>query len=429
MKRLFFISLVCLSFLAIVPARGLASEVADLQKKIADINTERQKLLEEQKQLQIQIDEAAKQGQSLSGTIKTLEASKKKIDNDLKVTQSSINAANLTIQKLTLTIGEKERQVDIHTEAIAEGVRRLYGYDKTSFLASMLTEKNLNDLWQDQSNLIGLEDTLNNEISALKSAELELNKEKDQKLAKKSELSGLQKQLSGQKQTVLETQTAKAKLLLDTKSQEAAYQKLLAQKIAQEKQFEDMLFQFESELKVALNPSSFPGATHSILAWPVDKVRVTQQFGKTADSGRLYASGTHNGADFGVPIGSAIHAVRKGVIRAQGNTDEQKGCYSYGRWILVEHDNGLSTIYGHLSSSIASTGQSVNTGDIIGYSGGTPGAYGSGYSTGPHLHLGLYATQAVKVAQYSTSINCKNTVIPLAPPEGYLDPLAYMPAL
>ncbi len=429
MNKLLVTSLVCLLLLGGMPLRSFADEVSDLQQKIADTQKQRAALLEEQKQLQVQIDEAQRQGKNLSSTIKTLEASKKKIDNDLKLTQSSINAANLTIQKLNLTIEEKEHQVSIHTKAIADGMRKLLTYDNGTLLSTMLSEKNLADAWQDQSNLTDLEDTLQKEIVALKNAQNELTKEKDQKLAKKSELSGLQKQLSGQKQTVVQTQSAQSKLLQDTKSQEAAYQKLLADNIARQKQFENMLFEFESQLKVSVNKSAFPTATHSVLAWPLDRIKITQQFGKTADSGRLYSSGTHNGADFGTPVGSAVHAVRQGVIKAQGNTDEQKGCYSYGRWILVEHDNGLSTIYGHLSASIVATGQTVKTGDVIGYSGGVPGAYGSGYSTGPHLHLGLYATQAIRVEQYSTSINCKGVSIPLSPPQGYLDPLAYMPGL
>jgi len=152
-------------------------------------------------------------------------------------------------------------------------------------------------------------------------------------------------------------------------------------------------------------------------------------FGKTTDSGRLYASGTHDGVDFGTPVGSAVHAVRQGVIKGMGNTDEEKSCYSYGRWILIEHDNGLSTIYGHLSASIVTVGEQVIDGQIIGYSGGSPGAFGSGYSTGPHLHLGLYATQAVNIQIFSKSLHCQLVSIPIAPPNGYLDPLAYLPAI
>ena len=81
------------------------------------------------------------------------------------------------------------------------------------------------------------------------------------------------------------------------------------------------------------------------------------------------------------------------MIVGTGNTDEPRGCYSYGKWILIKHENGLSTLYAHLSLIKVNAGETVNTGDIIGYSGNT------GYSTGPHLHLTVYATQGVKIVR------------------------------
>jgi len=104
-------------------------------------------------------------------------------------------------------------------------------------------------------------------------------------------------------------------------------------------------------------------------------------------------------------------------------------CGSYGRWVLIKHNNGLTSVYAHLSASIVEVGQSLKTGDIIGYSGGTPGVNGSGYSTGPHLHLGLFASQGVEIRQFTTSKHCKHTFVPIADLRAYLDPLAYLPSL
>jgi murein DD-endopeptidase MepM/ murein hydrolase activator NlpD len=103
--------------------------------------------------------------------------------------------------------------------------------------------------------------------------------------------------------------------------------------------------------------------------------------------------------------------------------DAQKGCYSYGKWILIDHDNGLSTLYAHLSVMSVSAGDKVNAGQIIGYAGAT------GYSTGPHLHFTVFDRDAVQVSQFTWSIGCKNTKVPYAPYEAYLDPLEYLPKL
>ena len=65
------------------------------------------------------------------------------------------------------------------------------------------------------------------------------------------------------------------------------------------------------------------------------------------------------------------------------------GRLQYGRYVMIEHDNNLSTLYAHLSRTIVANGDIVQQGQVIGYSGNT------GYAFGPHLHLGVYWTPSV----------------------------------
>jgi murein DD-endopeptidase MepM/ murein hydrolase activator NlpD len=422
-------SIVLLSAFFVMPFLSHADTNAELQQKIQDAQTQRAALQAEQVKLQAQLTALGSQKNTLQGAVSSLDATKKKLANDIALTQNKISASNLNIQSLQNSISTKEDQVAIHQKAINTTLQQINDQDKNTMITDLLNNQDITSLWTDQGNLADLETRLGSEINALQDEQTVLNKEKDLKEKTKQDLVTLQTQLGGQKKVVEQTQATKTTLLTQTKNQEAQYQKLLADNIAREKKFEADLFSFEAALKVNVDQSKIPEASNSVLNWPLKKIIVTQQFGKTSSSGRLYASGTHNGVDFGTPVGTPVMAVRSGVIAGQGNTDLAKGCYSYGRWILIQHDNGLSTIYGHLTATLVQTGQSVKTGDVIGYSGGMPGGDGAGYSTGPHLHLGLYATQAVKIEQYTTSIGCKGTSIPIAPPEGYLDPLAYLPTL
>lgn len=87
----------------------------------------------------------------------------------------------------------------------------------------------------------------------------------------------------------------------------------------------------------------------------------------------------HTGVDFGVPVGTSVAAAAAGVCIS---TSAMSG---YGNVVLIDHGNGLATLYAHLSRPACSVGQRVSAGQVIAYSGNT------GNSTGPHLHFEVRA--------------------------------------
>jgi murein DD-endopeptidase MepM/ murein hydrolase activator NlpD len=176
-------------------------------------------------------------------------------------------------------------------------------------------------------------------------------------------------------------------------------------------------------LKILIDPKSLPSTGKGVLGWPLDKIIITQYFGTTAFSTQnpqVYNGKGHTGIDLGASIGTRIKASQNGIVAGTGDTDLIRGCYSYGKWVMIKHPNGLSTLYGHLSAITMKTGQEVTMGDTVGYSGNT------GYSTGPHLHFGVYATAGVRIQPLANSKGCRNAVVPLADPSAYLNPLSYL---
>ena len=433
MKRRFLIILSLALYCLLPTAYSYAANPSDLERQIEKVRQEREVLIEEQKKLQTELEAVNKESQTLGSAVKSLDATKLKLSKDISITQSRITSTDLTIRSLENSMSEKERQMMAHRKAIAEALSKLSEYDNRPLVLSLLSSSELSDLWRDKSQLDSLNIRLEEEIGALRETRKILSQEKLKKEKVKEEQESLKGQLSGQKLVVEENKKAKEKLLAETKNKEAEYQKLLAANIASQKQFEDDLFRLESELKITLDPSLIPPERHSILSWPLDQIYVTDPFG-------VLKRRVHNGVDFRASMGTPVKAVFSGVITGTGNTDEKNAqfkragrpvCVSYGQWILIKHDNGLSTVYAHLSGSIVRAGQSVKTGEIIGYSGGMPGVNGSGYSTGPHLHLGLFASQGVEIRQLTNSKGgCKETFMPIARgSEAYLDPLAYLPVL
>ena len=106
--------------------------------------------------------------------------------------------------------------------------------------------------------------------------------------------------------------------------------------------------------------------------WPVDGP-ITGSFGERIDP--FNGEGAfHSGVDIGSSYGAQIIAPADGIVTF---TDVMGG---YGKAIMIDHGNGVSTRYGHLSGFAVTAGQRVHRGDVIGYVGE------SGRSTGPHLH-------------------------------------------
>ncbi len=371
---------------------------------------------------QLELQQIGGEKNTLQTAIRSLELSRNKLQTDISKTEAQIGKAESTLKKLGLeidTLGKKEQEAK---QAIESSIRTISELENESPVEAFLSTGTLTEFWRAAEEASKLNASLYNHVQKIHEIRGDLRVKHTETEKEKESLLSLKKNLSGQKVSIDSTKKEKDTLLSQTKNKEAEYQKVIEDKLFQKKAFEIALFDTEAKLKIALDPKTFPTAQPSILSWPLTNVRITQLFGSTADSKRLYKSGTHNGVDFGVPDGTPILAALGGRVTAIGNTDGG-GCYSYGKWILVGHDNGLSTMYAHLSSHAVKQGDLVTTGGTIGYSGRT------GYATGPHLHFTVYATQGMRVQQYTSSINCKHATIPIADPTAYLDPMDYLPSL
>lgn len=98
---------------------------------------------------------------------------------------------------------------------------------------------------------------------------------------------------------------------------------------------------------------------------PASNVKLTQSY-------RLF----HPAVDLAAPLGTEIRPILPGIV-----IHTQKSRFDYGNAIIVDHGNGITSLYAHLSKINVKIGESVNSDTVIGNMGST------GRSTGPHLHL------------------------------------------
>lgn len=434
------LALCILGAVFILPVIAEGDTAEELQQKIADRNAKIAELEKDIAAYENSLTKIGSQKKTLEGEVARLDLSRKKIGADISVTENRIQAAELELEELDGAIGDKQSRIKNGKAAIGKSLRDLYELGDTTLVEQLLTADGLTEAWQEQDKLRQLDTSIRFEIAELENVKEALTIDYHAVQDRQAKLVLYKRELSGQKMLLDQNRKEQALLLSQTKNKESEYQKILQEKQSAKAAFEQELHDFEAALQYTLDPSKIPAAGSGILRFPLDptfmarcKNRqptfgniycITQYFGNTpfAKSGAYNGKG-HNGVDFGTPEGTKVVAALSGVVVGTGNTDIYRGCYSYGKWVLVQHANGLSTVYGHMSLVSVIPGDVVPTGALLGYTGKT------GYATGPHLHLSVFATDAVKLTHYGDvrpTSKCAQTTIPIAPTEGYLNPMSYL---
>ncbi len=417
-----------------LPFVASAQSAADIQKQIDDSNSQITALNQEIAQYQTQLDAVSVKKQTLQTQLDQLNLSIKKVTASVNVTKNQIQTTELQIQQLSSGIAGKESSIEVDQAGLAEALRGLDQAERLPLVFQLLNSGTLADTWQDIETLQSLQDAIDTRIRALASEKQSLADTKSAQEDKRAQLLKQQQTLTSQQGSLNATKKAQSDLLTQTKNQQSTYEAIIAQKQAQASTLQQALSDLKSQYNQAVNPSQITPPGQGILQWPIaGHVTITQFFGDTPFSQAnpsLYSGHGHDGLDIAAPIGTPVHAALSGTIIGTGNTDlvrNAKGqqCYSFGKWVMIQHGNGLNTMYAHLSEIDVSQGQNVATGDVIGYSGET------GYATGPHLHFGVYVTAVTQIIALgkatNTSTPCSGAIMPVPPVSGYLNPLNYLP--
>ncbi|TSC83827.1 MAG: peptidase M23 [Parcubacteria group bacterium Gr01-1014_17] len=410
--------LCALTTLAVLP---VYSDIADLQTKISERNEQIAALEKEIAAYQGELDKLGGEANSLKNAIAELDLTRKKLLAEIKATESRISAATLSIDALTENIGVQEKRIGRGNAGLEKALRLLAEGHRESPVEIFLNENGFSGAWREAEALRAVEARLADSIRGVKELKAELEENRAEIDAKRKELTALKNERADRKRIADGERTTQQAFLTATKNKETNYKKLLQDKLALREAFENELLEYESQLKFELDPSRLPQVGSGVLRWPLDAIKITQYFGATAfaKSGAYNGSG-HNGVDFRAGVGTPIKTALSGVVKGVGDTDRTCSGASYGKWILIEHSNGLTTLYAHLSLIRVSEGQGVSTGEVVGYSGAT------GYATGPHLHFTVFATQGVQVATRPSRVCGRNYIIPVANPGAYLNPLLYL---
>ena len=307
------------------------------------------------------------------------------VDLDIKATEEKIGSLTLEIKSLNLGIEDKEKVVERQKIILAGLIRNLYLENDRNYIEIAAAHNSFSDFYNQLQYVQTIDQELGKSVKTLRGIKEELQDKKTQTEERKKSYDDLKKELEGKKADYKDQVNYKATLLTQTQSSEAKYQTLLASLKAQYQQIENEVSSIEQEVRRKLEAANkldnIPGDSTQ-LSWPTQSRYLTARFHDPDYPYRHVFE--HTGIDIRAGHGTALKAVASGYV-ARAKHCSLSSCYSY---VMLVHSSGIATVYGHMSGITVSEDQFVTRGDVIGYSGGTPGTVGAGpFVTGPHLHF------------------------------------------
>jgi len=388
----------------------------DLQNEINQKQAQIQELEKQISQYKELVNNTKSQSNTLKNQITKMTAQIKKLETEIILTQTKISQTSLKISGLTSDIATQNIELEKQKNNISQILQQIYEYDQNSPIELILSNTNFSDFLSQAQYAANLQEGVQQKLTSIKNLKAQMEEQKAESEEQKAALENLKKDLRG-KSLVLDNEKDEQQTLLTTsKNQEKQYQATLTVLEKQQKQIENEIFIAEQRLIMAINQNSITGGKGTFL-WPFQGT-MTQAYGCIVSSFARNSypacnegrgnGGFHNGIDIDLDTGDKVVAARDGTVSGIANM----GRYAYGKWIAIKHDNGLTTLYAHLSVQSVSIGQNVKAGELIGYGGST------GYSTGSHLHFTVYATNTFKI-----EANRYGYPTPLGGP---LNPLLYL---
>ncbi len=348
-------------------------------------------------------------------SIKNKEAYSQTLTNQISTLNEEINTYNNQIESLNTSISKKQAIVDKanadikgQMNQLKKRIRAIYMAGETSDLEIILGAKDFSDfldkvelvktLSDYDKNLINkIQKRLNKvagEKKALESEKTEVEEAENALSSKKTKLNNL---LDSNKEVLAGLYQKKSdaeSLIADAQSMESEIQGKLTAYYAEQKRKQEEAARKATEATQSTennsnnNSGGNSGGGTTVVpsgsgyTWPVPGYYDGSPFGED----RGYS---HMGKDIIAPMGTAVVAAESGTVVTSNNSCSHNygksgscGCGGgFGNYVIIDHGNGKSTTYGHMTSTSVSVGQSVSKGQVIGSVGST------GWSTGAHLHF------------------------------------------
>lgn len=293
-------------------------------------------------------------------------------DTQIKDNEKKIRLAREQLQKLGLRLQELEYDLNKRQDATSARLRYLQRQQLQRWWVTLLSSKDLNQFADRRRQIERIYNSDRLLLAELTQRSTQIDKQRQQIATQKNELDLLTQKLKYQKSNIEAEVVAQQNAIDRLKSDRQALA-LAEDRLAEDSRrlSQIIIAKVQPYSGLILPPGSgqlmYPtiGEVTSSFGWRIHPILGTERF--------------HAGIDFGADYGSLIYASQSGrVIYA----DWYGG---YGNSVIIDHGNGITTLYAHCSELYVRDGDAVQQGQPIAAVGST------GFSTGPHLHFELRA--------------------------------------
>ncbi len=346
-------------------------KIAELQKSIDEVNKK--------------IAEKRTEAVSLSNQLAIIDNQLTQTELDIQINQTKLDTLTLEIEELTIGITNKQEDIARQQKMLAELVRTLHYEHNKKYIEIIAAYDRFSDFYSRIQYIKSVETDLGQSAKSIRLAKEELEQKKLETEERKKAFEKTKTLLENRKKDLDEQSKYKAALLGQTRSSEMTFKALETNLKAQYKQVENEIVAVEQQVRKKLAQNDgLQGLTdtEALLSWPTQSRYITAYFHDESYPYRYIYE--HPAVDIRAAHGTPVAAAKAGYV-ARARTCTTASCYAY---VMIAHENGITTVYGHLSKITVREDDFVSRGDIIGYSGATPGTVGAGpFTTGPHLHF------------------------------------------
>ncbi len=355
-------------------------DVADLQQQIRDKQAAIDQLNEQQKTYEEALGKKRQESLSLQNEIGILDTQVSQANVTITKLGLELDTLELAIDSLNLQIQEKQIEIEQQKSRLGELIRVANRNSNRSTLEITMLNSSFSDYYNQLKYLESVELEAERGLSQIQSLKTEFEAKQQQKMDKRTESEQTKSQLELQRKDLQSQQNYRTTLLAQTQNSETQYQDLLNQAKQEQLNANADIQSIEAQIRKRLAGNNELPSGPTSLIWPIISRTITSYFHDPNYIFRRYFE--HPAIDVAAPQGTPIRAAATGYV---GQAKNAGMGYSY---IMLVHGNDLSTVYGHVSSIAVVQNDFVVQGQVIGYTGGTPGTPGAGnLTTGPHLHF------------------------------------------